>query len=128
MMSKIKNSIIFIAISSVLVLSYFFLFKKDSQPAGLIVSAPGTVENNVSGLATDSSVDRDFLPLLLSVKDIKLDDSIFKNTAFQSLVDSSIVLTPDNTEGRNNPFAPLGSDPVIKSTPTSTTIPAATNN
>ena len=48
--------------------------------------------------------------VLLNVKNIKLDDSIFSDIAFSNLRDSSITLIPDGTEGRPNPFAPIGSD------------------
>ena len=61
---------------------------------------------------------QDFLSLLLNVKSIKLDSTIFDDPAFLSLYDSSITLTPDGTEGRVNPFAPLGADVVVAVTPT----------
>ena len=61
----------------------------------------------------NSLIAKDFLNLLLNVKNIKLDDSIFADNAFNSLRDSSIVLTPDGNEGRPNPFAPLGSENII---------------
>ena len=65
------------------------------------------VANEVSAL-----VAKDFLTLLLSVKNIKLDDAIFFDVAFNSLHDSSITLIPDGTEGRPNPFAQFGNDNV----------------
>ncbi len=104
MLPSIKNSIIFGAIIVVLVLVYFFVFKKDPNDGVLIQN---TTTPNV--LNTTPSSDQDFLPLLLSVKNIKLDNSIFADKAFMSLVDSSIVLIPDGDEGRPNPFAPLNS-------------------
>jgi hypothetical protein len=46
--------------------------------------------------------------MLLSVKSIKLEDSIFSNIAFNNLHDSSIDLIPPSNKGRVNPFAPIG--------------------
>lgn len=105
MLPSIKNSIIFGGIAIVLVLIYLFVFKKDPNDGVLIQN---TVVPNVVG-DVSTSLDKDFLPLLLNVKNIKLDNSIFSDPAFNSLVDSSIVLIPDGDEGRPNPFAPLNS-------------------
>ena len=105
MLPKIKNAIIFVSIALVLILAYVFLIKKTPEGENL-VSFSGSQNNVVSN--TSSSLDKDFLPLLLSVKNIKLDDSIFSDPAFIFLVDSSIVLTPDGNEGRSNPFALFG--------------------
>ena len=105
-MSKIKNIIILVVIGAILVLIYIFLIKAPDETATLVSSsgvAPATT-------TTDSSVAKDFLTLLLNVKNIKLDDAIFSDSAFGALRDSSITLTPDGNEGRPNPFAPLGID------------------
>ena len=71
--------------------------------------------------AGTSPVGQDFLSLLLNVKNIKLDDSIFSDPAFINLHDSSITLTPDAVVGRPNPFAQFGNDAVV-ATPTTPTI------
>ena len=108
MSSKIKNILIFLGIGLALVVVYFLVFKK--APA-----TPALVSTSLSPVATNtvnptSTVGKDFLNVLLDVKNIQIDDSIFKDQAFISLNDSSILLVPDGTEGRANPFAPLGSD------------------
>ncbi len=105
MLPTIKNSIIFVVIIGVLVLVYVFVFKKDSDVGPLIqnTNTPSAV-----GVITNSP-DKDFLPLLLNVKTIKLDSTVFSDKVFTSLVDSSIVLVPDGDEGRPNPFAPTNS-------------------
>ncbi len=131
MASKLKNIIIFIVIGGVLVLGYLYFIKKDdSDTSGLVTSVPSTTP------ATDTSTPAtaaggEFLTLLLSVKSIKLNDSIFSDPAFQSLSDSSIQLTPDGSEGRPNPFAPLmsdeepeDSDTITSSTPSGTSASA----
>ena len=124
-MPKIKNIIIFLAIGVVFVLIYFFYIKASPPVAPLVSSSGASATSNVSG-STDSSITQSFLTLLLSVNNIKLDDTIFSDSAFQSLHDSSITLTPDTTTGRVNPFAPLGTDvvvPAVSPTPTPTPVP-----
>lgn len=108
-MPKIKNIIIFATIAVIFILIYVF-FIKSSPDAGLISSSSSSVVLNIATADKNSSVAKDFLSLLLSVKNIKLDDAIFSDNAFSSLRDSSIVLTPDGNEGRPNPFAPFGTD------------------
>jgi len=115
MTSLIKKIIISAVIIVALVLVYIFFIKKapdpgnltssTSSPTGLAALSP----TNTTG-AQDATVDTEFLSILLSVKNIKLNDSIFSDKAFINLRDSSIVLTPDGTEGRTNPFAPIGLD------------------
>lgn len=113
-MPKIRNIIIFISIGAVLVLVYIFFIKPSFEDTGNLISSPATLPVS-SGVASDNSlIAQDFLPLLLGVRDIKLNDSIFSDVAFTSLDGShGITLTQDGTEGRPNPFAPLGSDVVI---------------
>lgn len=59
-----------------------------------------------------SAIAGDFLNLLLNVKNIRLDDSILRDPSFNNLRDSSITLIPDGNEGRPNPFAQFGNDPM----------------
>jgi len=113
MTPKIKNIIIFVAIGLVLVLGYvFFLKPAPAEPSLTSSSDAGTSATGGTTASTDqnSAITQDFLSLLLSVKSITLDDSIFATPAFNSLQDSTIVLTPDGTQGRPNPFAPIGTD------------------
>ncbi len=118
-MGKIKNIIIFLVIIALGVGIYFYMKNKSSPDVPALVSSGGTSAVADTGGDTATNQTKDFLTLLLSVKDIKLDDSIFKDPAFISLDGShSIILTPDGTEGRPNPFAPIGSDVVTPTTPT----------
>ena len=114
MFAKIKNIIIFLAIGTIFVLIYIFFIKKTTPTDSLITSSSSdAVGVEQTGSTTENAlVAEDFLSILLSVKSIKLDSSIFSDNAFQSLRDSSIILTPDGNEGRKNPFAPIGSDVV----------------
>ncbi|MES3031754.1 MAG: hypothetical protein V4699_00725 [Patescibacteria group bacterium] len=116
-MPKIKNIIIFLGIAAIFVAIYIFYIKGPSDDGvdALVSSSPSPVASLQSGATPDSAVavGGDFLTLLLSVKEIHLNTAIFSDDAFESLHDSSITLVPDGTEGRVNPFAPLGSDVVI---------------
>ncbi len=112
MSGAIKNILIFAALGALFVFIFIFFIKGSGEEDNTLTSTvPGeTGVTTTSSGAPGAAVDQDFLPLLLSVKSIKLDDSIFSDIAFTRLRDSSIVLTPDGNEGRPNPFAPIGSD------------------
>lgn len=110
----------FSVLGLVMVFGYFSLFGGDSADDASLVSAP---EAGLSDSSGGSSIQQEFLPILLNIKNLKLDDSIFQDPAFISLTDSTMVLVPDGNEGRPNPFAPIGSDTV--STPAS--VPPATS-
>src|ERR1019366_5287181 len=108
-MPKIRNIIIFAAIAVVFILLYVFFIKPAPQQADLVSStlpSVGTTSGSVPAPGSGNSLNtQDFLTLLLNVNNIKLDDAIFSDPAFAGLHDSSIVLTPDGTQGRPNPFA-----------------------
>jgi hypothetical protein len=113
-MPTTKNIIIFVAIGAILVAVYIFFFKPSAEDEGALVVAvqETTVSTGVTNSDTASLVGHDFLNLLLNVKTIHLDTTIFSDPAFTSLNDSSITLVPDGTEGRPNPFALFGNDDV----------------
>ena len=120
MAPKIRNIIIFVVIAAILVLIYIFFIKPSPNQSNLVSSPSSTTLPNVNGtpaptIATNAAPlgTQDFLTLLLNVKNIKLDDAIFADPAFSSLHDSSIVLVPDATTGRPNPFAQFGNDVVV---------------
>ena len=108
MSATIKNAIIFLSILAVSIFVYIFFFKDGAPEAGLVSSTTSQTTTNTND--SGAGVDEEFLPLLLNVQNIKLDDSIFTDKAFQTLIDSSITLTPEGNEGRFNPFAPLGAE------------------
>ena len=130
MSSKIKTILILVAAAVVLVLIYILFIKKGPADVALISSTGTTGEVSMTNTPIDNAtleVSQDFITTLLSVKSIKLDDTIFKEPSFISLRDSSIILVQDGNEGRPNPFAPIGSEtaPTIPTTPTPTTPPVA---
>ncbi|TSC77712.1 MAG: hypothetical protein G01um101424_335 [Parcubacteria group bacterium Gr01-1014_24] len=110
MTPKTKNIIIFLAIATTFILIYVFFIKASPNITTLISSPSNPIAPSTVPADKNSSIAKDFLSLLLSVKNIKLNDAIFSDGAFGSLHDSSIILTPDGNEGRPNPFAPLGTD------------------
>lgn len=110
-MLKPKNILIFIGIGAVLVLIYIFFIKATPEQAGLVSSTTNGEPTSTNATTNGDTLGaKNFLSILLNVKNIKLDDSIFSDAAFNTLQDSSIILTPDGTEGRPNPFAPIGTD------------------
>ncbi len=118
-MTKIRNIVIFVIIATIFVLIYIYFIKSPSSEQSLVSSAPNTALPNFNDTQTNVNVSletsvmaNDFLALLLSVKNIKLDDAIFFDPSFSSLRDTSITLVPDGTEGRPNPFAQFGNDAI----------------
>ncbi len=128
MSSIIKNIIILAVVAIILILAYVF-FLKPAPDQSALTSSTGTSTTSTTSTGS-SAIGGDFLTVLLNVKSIKLDDSIFSDPAFATLRDSSIQLVSDGTEGRPNPFAPIGSDviaaPINALTP-NTNSPATTN-
>jgi hypothetical protein len=120
-MPNLKNSIIFVGLAVVIILGYIFFFKKDSAPVPNLTTSGAIDTTGAAQTAASGAAGSEFLTLLLNVKNIKLNDSIFADPAFNSLVDSSITLNPDGTEGRPNPFAPIGSDTAVSSSTQSVT-------
>lgn len=123
-MQKIKNAIIFIVIALAFFLIYVFFIKPSPEEARLVSSGAGAILPNLDGSTpntnisnTNTLVTKDFLMLFSGIKNIKLDDAIFSDPAFNSLRDSSITLIPDGTEGRPNPFAQFGNDAPAPSLP-----------
>ncbi|MFA6520557.1 MAG: hypothetical protein WCT44_03050 [Candidatus Paceibacterota bacterium] len=119
-MAKIRNIIIFVIILAAIFLGYLYFIKPPGDEANLVSSSSssklpnidGSVDNNTKTDGQTSLVAKDFLALLLNVRNIKLDDSVLSDPAFLNLQDSSIILTQDGTEGRPNPFAQFGNDTV----------------
>ena len=97
-----------VIITALVLLYVFFIRNNGEQKTSSLVSSSGSQALPASTTGQNSLVAKDFLSLLLNVKSIKLDDIIFSDLAFNSLHDSSILLIPDRTEGRQNPFAPIG--------------------
>jgi len=93
---KGKNKMgIFLSIIVVLVIGYMLL---NNDPV-----------DTTSALAIDavpSQVGADLLPVLHELQSLRLDTSIFENSAFRSLSDFTVDIGTQPV-GRDNPFAPL---------------------
>lgn len=93
--SELKNIIIFVAILAGLYFAYTFFFSDNSTPVA-------TISPEGSG----GDVGANILPLLLQLKTIKLDQTVFADPIFKSLQNFSVDLPIEGT-GRPDPFAPV---------------------
>lgn len=96
MIKQYQNVIVIavVIIIAFIVYTYFFAGK----------ATPILDEQTVNQAAP---ADQDLISLLLELKGITLDESLFSDSAFTSLQDFSKELVPEAI-GRPNPFAPLG--------------------
>lgn len=101
MSQKTKNIIIITVLVAVVFIAYSFFFKKDTDKSSL------TSENAANAIG-ESSIVKEFLSLLNTLNDLKLDTRIFQDQIFNSLRDESVELISE-PRGRQNPFAPLES-------------------
>lgn len=103
MQNTSTKSIVVIAVLLILgFLAYTFFFKPGEQTPILTTEKPILLQDNVKG--------KELLKILLSLKNIKLDDEIFSSALFTNLQDMTITLPDVGGKGRKNPFAPIGSD------------------
>jgi hypothetical protein len=96
-MKKYKNIILIIAIFIIAFVAYTMLFGGERDEALLTSESVEEI----------SDVEGNLLPLLMELRKVELEASIFSSPAFRSLQDFSQELVPEPV-GRRNPFAPLG--------------------
>ncbi len=105
--SEIKNIVIFVAILGGLYFAYSFFFADETSSPTVVTAAPGG----------GGSVGGEVLPLLLELKKIKLDQSIFSDQVFLQLKNFGVELfLVESDKGRVNPFAPLDATVATSST------------
>ena len=109
-MNKKNQIIIVILVAVVGFIAFTYLKGNSNDNSGSSIVA----EQRVAEFAGA----REILSLLNRMAKVKLDDSIFNDNSFKSLKDTTVVLVGQPV-GRNNPFAPLGTDGT-KSTSSST--------
>lgn len=104
-----NNKIIIAVIVIVVIIGgwYGLSMNSGSENATLGTSSADGVLN--SQVVTENNDDSEVLKLLLDMRTIKLDDTIFQNPAFNVLKDTGQQIIPEPV-GRKNPFAPVGND------------------
>lgn len=110
MSEKVKNILIVVVVIGILSAAYFFFFKKNNDTA--LISDGSSVDAGALANSGLSNQDKDLLSLISNMKNIKIDSSLLSSSNFTNLKENSIVLVPDGKEGRVNPFAPIGVEPV----------------
>ena len=77
---------------------YFFYPSGGGEEELLVSSGPAN--------SASAAIGREFLSVLLDLRGLKLDTSVFDGESFRSLQDFSVELSPQPT-GRKNPFLPI---------------------
>jgi hypothetical protein len=101
-LKKYKTLLIIVAVVIVAFIGYQMFFDVGNSGSNVLTSQSALV--NGGG-------DNELLILLINLRSITLDESLFNDEAFKSLVDFGQQLVPEPT-GRQNPFAPVGSDDI----------------
>lgn len=96
MFNKYKNIIIIVAVIGLAFVVYTFLFGGEK----------GAALSSQDVNPSQTAVEQELIALLLELRSIKLDVSLFDSEEFISLQDFSQELVPEPV-GRTNPFAPL---------------------
>ena len=80
---------------------YSVFFAGSGEPAGDALVTTNPAQSEVEAATVD------LLALLLSLKTLDIDVSLFSDDRFRSLTDFSVELIPQQV-GRQNPFLPIG--------------------
>jgi hypothetical protein len=124
-MKRIYNKFLIISTLAFIMGGAYLYFSNDLNSGDMVPVVYGSslessssldlAQANVSGDGKISS-DISFLTTLLSLKNIKIDTSLFSNKLFNGLKDNSVKIEKV-TAGRVNPFAPAGYDNVAVEVP-----------
>jgi hypothetical protein len=103
--TKYKN--IFLAI--IIAVIVFFLYTRffgnsENQSDSLLIAGSG-------GTTQEITIGKEFLSVLLELRSINLDESLFESKSFLILRDFSQEVEPQ-ASGRPNPFREIGFDPI----------------
>ena len=98
MLDIIKQNKIILAVLVVVIVAFTWFGLSDRQ-------APSTVLTTTASAVDSSVAEQEILKLLLNMRSIRLDSSIFEDPAFNSLRDFGREIIPEPV-GRSNPFAP----------------------
>jgi len=102
MFKKYKNIILVLVLAVLVFVGYRMIFGSPSTSSQTLQSQ-GAVSAEVA------VAQQELLSTLLTLRDIKLQASIFEDPVFRSLEDFSQTLNPKPI-GRRNPFAPIGTE------------------
>lgn len=108
MMKIIKPILVIVVIAAIGFLLYKYFLSSKEVTSPLVSSNSGGVLPSDGGVSS-ADLNNEFLDLLLNMKNIDLDTSIFQEQAFQNLQDFSVTVTQEPS-GRSNPFAPIGEE------------------
>ncbi|MBI2030214.1 hypothetical protein HYT05_01185 [Candidatus Kaiserbacteria bacterium] len=89
---------------------WYGMSQSSAPDTTIITSSVEGTSNTPGGVVTPGPVDKDtqqILEILLALRAVKLDETLFSNQAFISLKDYSTQIVPEPV-GRPDPFAPLG--------------------
>jgi hypothetical protein len=107
MFKKYKNIILIIVIAVVIFFVYTKFFSSSDQQSNDLLLVAG------SGRAVEEvATGREFLSILLELRSLRLDESIFEDELFLVLKDFSQEVSPQPA-GRPNPFLNIGVDLVV---------------
>lgn len=112
MSNTIKVILVAVVIIAIAVFGYWYATSPSSEQTSGVLQSSNTALGGVASPldAGESAVSDKFLALLLNMRTIKLDQSIFSDSTFTSLRDFSTTINPETNPGRVNPFAPIGID------------------
>ncbi len=122
MSKKVKIFVIVILVIAVLIALFSYIGSKSSVPAqsdGLSTSAPSQSDSTLPSGGTGNpaaATSGQFSAMLSSISTITLDTSLFTEPAYLALRDFPISLGTA-VVGRQNPFAPIGSDSSASAAP-----------
>ena len=102
MINSLKNNKGVIVLLAVVIAFFAWFALSEKQPAAGLLTTEG-----VSGTSTDA--ERELLRLLLDMRSIRLDGSLFEKPSFLYVKDFGKEIVPEPV-GRKNPFAPIGED------------------
>lgn len=108
MNNKTKN-LILVIIFILLLLVGIYIWRSSGNKETLTNVVSTTMVPNTKEEKTIKEEGVDFVAILSRLKNLSLDMSFFNNQEFKNLSDFSVSL-PILEPGRNNPFAPLGTE------------------
>lgn len=100
-LKKYKTLLTIVVVVIIAFIGYSIFF--DAGNDGSVLTSQNTT--------TRGGGDNELLILLVNLRSITLNESLFNDPAFRNLVDFGQQLVPEPT-GRQNPFAPVGSDSI----------------